>query len=72
MKGNVNNFDPKINELLKEDNKHVADEGFSSNKNMEEKKLNKRSHVLQHQKSRKPFYKEHEKKSNKVWVVKIR
>lgn len=33
-KGNGNKFDPKLNELLKEDNLKVADEGFYSNPNV--------------------------------------
>ena len=46
-KENVENFDPKINELLKKDNQNVTNEGFYSNQNMEENTLNKRSHVFQ-------------------------
>lgn len=49
--GNRDNIDPKINELLKEDNSNVTDEGFYSNQNVIENGLNQGYKVLQRQKS---------------------
>lgn len=49
--GNGDIVDPKIIELLKEDNSEVTDEGFYSNQNVIENGLNQGYKVLQRQKS---------------------
>ena len=67
--GNGDNVDPKINELLKEDNSKVTDEVFYSYQNVIENGLNQRSKAFESQKGQNHFPKK-KKNTNGVWIVK--